>query len=896
ASLWQLHIILWKNVYVKRLRRHYITTILEVALVVALLLGIQEHAVTRERMKVRPDTHFLPSEPAKYWNSMPDVVAIEKVLYHPKTQYLAKLVRETFNDLEVFDVTAVDSLRDLNDAVNKFNDTPITVIGLHFRGVNPNTTDVPRSLSCRVVAGRLPLDTHVDFGEKLLSQPPGPSNEARFVEMNTILPIIGTLHQKHLEYLAPRYNMSVAAVPPVTLQRFPYPSHLEEMDISNYALVMSRFCIGMLVPFAVFAARLTDERSSGMKEMLRIMGLNDWVYWISHYVSAFFMHLITVTLMLLFLCIKHNDKGRSFIQSSDPFLVFWILMMFCSSCLLHAALLSLFFANPASAVAGAMMYWTLCCAMPFLILDHGTGHGYHYIARQHKLWTCIFPGMNLHWSFRVINRFEKFVDTGATWRNFYDHAATPDNVTVAEIVAVGLVFDCVIALLVWYLDNVLPIGPGIPKPLHFPFTASYWIPRLEYVTTPKNTADERGNFEPEPGDQVCALEVVHAYKVEIGREKGRGRKEYITKCLFYCMRNIKLTFLNYFTRIRAQALLSLWPIFMAGVGVRGRAAGIGGDEENERGRGRQRGREIRQRSVCPIYCRPHDKVRVLTPPQKFQRLARKCDQFKTFRRTVTTSSWPGPRCSQVNKTPDCNLFATEFLLRKYAPRTRLQSDSDNEAVFVLGQIVATKHIITMFKELEQKKEDLGIESLGLTVTTLEDVLMRGFLQYDTQSSFVVNHLEPMLSRQNFVQLQLPASVDIMQYLLGMARHTLREYVFDEHAGFQITKQTRCMAFALLQVKHLHLMGGVSSVLYWSTNYFFDFTFYIGTALFVLPPMLLQMKSFTNTDLQSIILLNLLHGFAALPSIYIMSFAFENPIFGYSMIAISAFVFCEHYRI
>lgn len=79
---------------------------------------------------------------------------------------------------------------------------------------------------------------------------------------------------------------------------------------------------------------------------------------------------------------------------------------------------------------------------------------------------------------------------------------------------------------------------------------------------------------------------------------------------------------------------------------------------------------------------------------------------------------------QVKKTPKCNLFAIEFLLRKYAPRAHLQSDSDNEAMFVLGQIVATRHTITMFKELEQRKEELGFESLGLAVTTLEDVLMR----------------------------------------------------------------------------------------------------------------------------------------------------------------------------
>ncbi|KAH9371451.1 hypothetical protein HPB48_020730 [Haemaphysalis longicornis] len=82
-----------------------------------------------------------------------------------------------------------------------------------------------------------------------------------------------------------------------------------------------------------------------MKEMLRLVGLNDCVYWFSHYLSGFFMHVVISALMMLFLCVKRNAEGRAFIQYSDPLLVFCILMCFCSSCLMHATMLSTFFAN-----------------------------------------------------------------------------------------------------------------------------------------------------------------------------------------------------------------------------------------------------------------------------------------------------------------------------------------------------------------------------------------------------------------------------------------------------------------------------------------------------------------------------------------------------------------------
>ncbi|KAK8757457.1 hypothetical protein V5799_004908 [Amblyomma americanum] len=245
------------------------------------------------------------------------------------------------------------------------------------------------------------------------------------------------------------------------------------------------------------------------------MGVSDWVYWASHYLTSFFMHLIIVTLMLLFVCVKRNTEGRAFIQYSDPTLVFVILMFFCSQCLVHGIFLSTFFVNQHSAIAGAMLYWTFSCVMPFLMLEHGGGQGYYYIERKDKLLTAIFPGMSLHWSFRVLERFEKFVEHGANWGNFYDHDATPDNVTLAEIVFIGSMFDFTLAALLWYLDNVFSLGPGVHKPVYFPLMIRYWIPSRSFARAPARTAQELPNFENEPVDQPVAVDLVHVCKLVI---------------------------------------------------------------------------------------------------------------------------------------------------------------------------------------------------------------------------------------------------------------------------------------------------------------------------------------------------------------------------------------------
>ncbi|XP_077564416.1 phospholipid-transporting ATPase ABCA3-like [Haemaphysalis longicornis] len=470
SFLWfrQLHVLLWKNIYVKRMRRHYLTTLLEIVLIVALLLGIQDDAVVREPLVRHGSTIYSPASPADLWSALPDMANITRVYFAPSTSYLSWLTRTAFFELGVIEVVELNNQKELATvAMQLANETlPARAIALHYSFPANDDPERPASLHVSFYASRLPFDIQCRYAQRLISQPEGPTVEEFFPEVNTLLPAVAWLQQRHLQFHAQRCNCTLE---PIRLRRFPYPPHIEHKDTKNYAFVLTRFCIGVLVPFAVTVARLTEERASGMKEMLRVVGVSDWVYWLSHYLSGFFMHVIIVTLMMLFASVKRNPEGRAFIQFSDPSLLFVILMCFCSSCQLHAILLSTLFASPHSAVAGAMLYWTITCVLPFLTLEHANGQGYHYIERKYKIWSSIFPGINLHWSFRVLERFEKFVDRGANWANFMDHAGTPDNVTLAEIVFVGILADSVIVLLLWYLDNVLPNGPGIPKPLLYPF-------------------------------------------------------------------------------------------------------------------------------------------------------------------------------------------------------------------------------------------------------------------------------------------------------------------------------------------------------------------------------------------------------------------------------------------
>ncbi|XP_037529093.2 phospholipid-transporting ATPase ABCA3-like [Rhipicephalus sanguineus] len=1016
--------------------------------------------------------------------------------------------------------------------------------------------------------------------------------------MNVLLPVLGALQHRHLLLQAKRSGYEYQ-LDEVKLQRFPFPAYFEYKDTKNYALVLTRFCIGMLVPFSLFVALLVDEKASGMKEMHRLMGLSDWVYWVSHYLSGFFMHLITVTLMMLFISVKRNDEGRAFIQFSDPSLLFTILLCFCSNCQMHAIFLSMFFGSAQYAVAGAMIYWTFSCVMPFLTLEQADGEGYYYIQRNHKLWTSVFPGMSLHWSFRVLERFEKFVPDGANWSNFYDRAATPDNITLAEILFVGFLCDCTIVVLVWYLDNVLPVGPGVTKSYFFPFKKKYWIPSISFIEAVPKTAGEMQNFEDEPRDHQPAIETFNLSKdydgvvavqdanlrvfenqitVLLGHN-GAGKTTLLNMItgfvdcssgtvlvggydlkmctrdardsIGYCAQyNILIDDLTVEEHLMYFAIIKGIPFARTRVVTFGLLCDVGlCDYRTVVASNLAPGLQRRLCTAIAIIATP--KVIIMDEPtsnmdpdgrremwELLLKIRRNCSIFLTTQQLdeadvlgdrVIIMANGKIRCGgspsflkqrfgtgyhmKVQKLPSCNVAGIQDLLRQYAPKARLESNSDNEAVFILGQIISSRKTVSMFMDIEQRSADLGIASVGLAVTSLEDVLVRvgedqhvhgktatmadedipsvdakmpmvktmasvtasepslcgrvwavvlkratyvwrqkkiplfswllpplflsllffleyvslrgsgqdvehvgntvrytfhelightqGFITVDRDAQFLETWFLPLISNpEQFYVVELSPDADITASLLSVAKDTLRKYVFNIHFGVQMTKKDgnalwyngqiqhlaplvlglyntarlrnvtkddsadfifevtsrgvkdaqvaqrdtpgmldhasggsqyrvvlpkvlrsiffplvsslMCSNFVIfptaeraLGVKQLHLIAGMSTFLYWVTNFAFDFMFYMGTAMIVLLP--LQLVPYTTLDIDDyklIFVLNLLHGYAALPFIYICSFVYTDPASGYSTLVIVMFlitsagclgsVFMEHY--
>ena len=77
----------------------------------------------------------------------------------------------------------------------------------------------------------------------------------------------------------------------------------------------------------------------------------------------------------------------------------------------------------------------------------------------------------------------------------------------------------------------------------------------------------------------------------------------------------------------------------------------------------------------------------------------------------------------IVKNPKCNVDALMKTVKTHVPEAQLESNAGAELTFVLPR-ERSPNFEGLFTELETNKIDLGIDSFGASVTTMEEVFIK----------------------------------------------------------------------------------------------------------------------------------------------------------------------------
>ncbi|KAK8767781.1 hypothetical protein V5799_005440 [Amblyomma americanum] len=400
SSIRQLYVILWKDVYVNQIRRHLVWTLLELAFTVIAMYGIGKDSLELRFGEPQPAQVFPRVQPLQLWEH-----TVAKILYTPDVPLLAKVMGKVREELSIPVAEAVSSADEL-DLLIEGDLVTGPVVGVIFEDNMSRIDKLPDVVRYRIRIPVLSFDVHLQYWQELAL--PGPQPVYSSAEMFALLPLQYSL-ERHLvqQIAANRFGHASAAgeQAQVQLQRFPYPAYYPEEFNTTYSRLVFHFGVGFLLPFASVVAKITDEKCSGMRELLSIAGTSELVYWGSHFLSSSFTTLLLSCVCMLFLFVFGSNPVLSY---SDPLLVFIVLVNFNSLTILHAMFVSVLLTSSRLSTIFSMIYWIFSIAFPYLMLQNPLGRGYYLRSRASKIISSVSPGMGLHWAFMIIERFERF--------------------------------------------------------------------------------------------------------------------------------------------------------------------------------------------------------------------------------------------------------------------------------------------------------------------------------------------------------------------------------------------------------------------------------------------------------------------------------------------------------
>ncbi|XP_045131214.1 phospholipid-transporting ATPase ABCA1-like isoform X1 [Portunus trituberculatus] len=529
-SFWRkLLLLMWKNLLLRR--RHWLLTAFEILLPTLLFTLL----VT---IRVLPDSSFIPHFVDH--NSTFDVTserelreifcneygvmvggkcsspwieklpAQRKIFYGPHNNFTAGVANYLADSLGITRkvLSPVSSNEDMDVMVDKSyfeadNALPTFYVGLYFNDLQDDQPPEKLDYFLRL-SGYWFTELIYPF-----LQIPGPRNFSLFGDthggynMNGFTLIQSIVDRYYVSLMAGDNDTDYNTQYEIETQMYPYPPYVQDNGMSQfYGSSLPLFVVLSLVLLSPSLIKsVVYEKETGVRELIRLMGLSGWLVWFGWFLHSFVIILLVSSIMTFFLKVElmpaTDASGYlpAILAYSDPFFV-WVLFVLYGICSISFCfVISTFFSKPTMATTIGILIWLCSYFIPSTLM-----YDYNNLSQTAKLLSCLLPNMAITWAFKVMAMFEGRT-LGIQWHNVWETGNPRDELTPAAILLMMVLDTFLFLFLVWYVDQISPGKYGVPLPFYFPFQRSYWCgTQPESVTSSTSDSDDPTShyFEEEP--------------------------------------------------------------------------------------------------------------------------------------------------------------------------------------------------------------------------------------------------------------------------------------------------------------------------------------------------------------------------------------------------------------
>ncbi|XP_002135015.3 ATP-binding cassette sub-family A member 3 [Drosophila pseudoobscura] len=258
-------------------------------------------------------------------------------------------------------------------------------------------------------------------------------------------------------------------LPQIQLQRFPYRSYIHDPLLSGLQQLLSFIILlSFIYPCSFVAKQVTNEKELQLKDIMKLMGVHNWIHWLAWFVKSYVM-LMVVVLLLMCLLLGRYYKSVAILTYSHwiPLLVFLHTYVFASIC--FCFMIAVFISKASTSAAATSILWFLTY-IPY-------SFSFYYYERLNlatKLILCLLMSNTaLGFGFHVIMAWEGRGE-GARWNNMFQPVSLDDSLSLIYVVFMLTLGGLIYLTVCLYVEQIYAGDSGVARRWYYPFRRKFW--------------------------------------------------------------------------------------------------------------------------------------------------------------------------------------------------------------------------------------------------------------------------------------------------------------------------------------------------------------------------------------------------------------------------------------
>lgn len=247
----------------------------------------------------------------------------------------------------------------------------------------------------------------------------------------------------------------------LAIQSYPYAKYIMDSQFQQlFQLFFPLFTVlSFLLMISYTVKRIVEEKDTGVKELMKMMGLKSWMIWTGWILHNFFIYIISITIITYLCCFEIFPDTAPLLNYSNPLLYWIFLVLYMISGIFFAFAISSLFNRPLIALIAGSMFWCLSYNLPYTYMKTVK-------SIPIKILSMALPNVALANGYTAISSLET-QGQGLRLSTLFTPGKGDSSFSVG-FVAFMFIIDCILyGFIAWYLDSVMPGKYGVAKPFNF---------------------------------------------------------------------------------------------------------------------------------------------------------------------------------------------------------------------------------------------------------------------------------------------------------------------------------------------------------------------------------------------------------------------------------------------